>query len=489
MDIEIFVHGVPNGQSFWGKEEDRNYFGNFYGQSNSEAVKYLIQTRSSNGKTYCYYNYLVYQNVIGSDGREGSYFGISIRFDAYCKDFIGIYKILDTVFTAHVLNKILKVQNGNYKYIIADFVSASEMMGNIKEAIWQLLQSTLTNESVCGLGGFAFGGGSLPTGNLYEITANDVEATVKQYGKIALSPYYPTVREKGMAQQYDSKLQSVKQQYEERYSAEINAKEQTNRSLNDSLTSVQRECTKLQEAIAHRDKIIAQKDSAITNLENHINQIGQTQKAIKNINLIKAPIIELANILGNQRVHGREENTKQRKGSPFSPKGLIPLVNLGILLLVLIVVILLMFKVSPNGNKSNDTFESLQDSISILKEENEELKNQLPSTEGNDETKDIVQETFGTERTTSNTPNEVSIDVNNYNERKAKFLQLGTHYSATVKNPSTNEGCKWSIKGGHIVGADNGTKITFVPESDQVTLSYQNKDGESVSRSLIITSN
>ena len=32
MDIEIFVHGVPNGQSFWGKEEDRNYFGNFYGQ-------------------------------------------------------------------------------------------------------------------------------------------------------------------------------------------------------------------------------------------------------------------------------------------------------------------------------------------------------------------------------------------------------------------------------------------------------------------------
>lgn len=47
MDIEIFVHGVPNGQSFWGKEEDRNYFGNFYGQSNSDAVKYLIQTRSS----------------------------------------------------------------------------------------------------------------------------------------------------------------------------------------------------------------------------------------------------------------------------------------------------------------------------------------------------------------------------------------------------------------------------------------------------------
>lgn len=160
MDIEIFVHGVPNGQSFWGKEEDRNYFGNFYGQSCSDVVKYLIQTRSSNGKTYCYYNYLIYKNVIGSDGREGSYFGLSIRFDAYCKDFIGIYKILDTVFSAYVLNKILKTQNGNYKYVITDFVSASEIMSNIKGAIWQLLQSTLTNESICGLRDFAIGSGS-----------------------------------------------------------------------------------------------------------------------------------------------------------------------------------------------------------------------------------------------------------------------------------------------------------------------------------------
>lgn len=344
MDIEIFVHGVPNGQSFWGKEEDRNYFGNFYGQSSSDAVKYLIQTRSSNGQTYCYYNYLIYHNVVGSDGREGSYFGLSIRFDAYCKDFIGIYKILDTVFTAHVQNKILKYQNGNYKYTIADFVSASDIMDKIKEAIWQLLKTTLTNESVCSLRGFTIGGGKLPTGNLYEATTNDVEATVKQYGMIALSPYYPTVREMGMAQQYDSKLQSVKQQYEERYSAEINAKEQTNRSLSESLASLQKECAKLQEAIAHKDKIIAQKDSAITNLENHIKQIEKTQKAVKNIDLIKAPIIELADILGGQRVRG--ENIKQKTEHHYSAKGLISLVKLIMLFVVFIVVVLQLFKVS-----------------------------------------------------------------------------------------------------------------------------------------------
>ena len=367
MDIEIFVHGVPNGQSFWGKEEDRNYFGNFYGQSCSDVVKYLIQTRSSNGKTYCYYNYLIYKNVIGSDGREGSYFGLSIRFDAYCKDFIGIYKILDTVFSAYVLNKILKTQNGNYKYVITDFVSASEIMSNIKGAIWQLLQSTLTNESICGLKDFAISSGSLPTGNLYEITVNDVETKVKQYGKTALSPYYPTVREKGMVQQYDSKLQSVKQQYEERYNAEINAKEQTNRSLNESLTLLQKECAKLQETIARRDKIIAQKDSEITNLETQIKQIGRTQKAIKNIDLIKAPIIEIADILEGQRV-------KPKGGHHNSSKGFIPLVNLAMLFVVLAVVILLLFNVSTNEPKQ---LTHLQSCVTQLNEEIEELRNQL----------------------------------------------------------------------------------------------------------------
>lgn len=470
MDIEIFVHGVPNGQSFCGKEEDRNYFGNFYGQSNSDVVKYLIQTRSSNGKTFCYYNYLVYQNVIGSDGREGSYFGLSIRFDAYCKDFIGIYKILDTVFTAHVQNKILKYQNGNYKYTIADFVSASDIMGKIKEAIWQLLQTTLTNESVCSLRGFTIGGGKLPTGNLYEATTNDVEATVKQYGMIALSPYYPTVREKGMAQQYDSKLQSVKQQYEERYSAEINAKEQTNRSLSESLASLQKECAKLQEAIAHKDKIIAQKDSAITNLENHIKQIEKTQKAVKNIDLIKAPIIELADILGGQRVRG--ENIKQKTEHHYSAKGLISLVKLIMLFVVFIVVVLQLFKVSP---KESNQLTHLDGCVTQLNEEIEELRNQIASGEQDETTTDPS----GNEET-------VKINVEGYNEGKKQYLQKDKEYVVTVLNSKNPKDGYWNISGGYINGKAQGESIHFVPTADdEVEITYiNNKNDENKSRHL-----
>lgn len=475
MDIEIFVHGVPNGQSFWGKEEDRNYFGNFYGQNNSDAVKYLIQTRSSNGKTYCYYNYLVYQKVIGSDGREGSYFGLSIRFDAYCKDFVGIYKILDCIFTAHVLNKILKIQNGGYKYIIADFVSASEIMGNIKDAIWQLLLSTLTNDSICSLGSFTIGGRDLPTGNLYEITANDVEATVKKYGKIALSPYYPTVREKDMAQRYDSKLQSVKQQYEKTYSAEINEKEETNRSLNNSLTSAKEDCAKLQNTIA-------QKVSEITNLKEKIKQIEQNQKAVKNINLIKEPIIELAKLFGDQRMHVHEENTEQKKENLFPVKGLISLVNLAMLLMVLIMVVFLLFKVSPKGDKPVDPSENIQDSTSIPNGENENLTSQISLYDNGDIP--IGQDTNSFSNQASQTS--VGIDVENYYEPARKYLKKNETYHATVLNCSDPNNCTWNIIGGEINGNNTGNRITFVPKSDNVIITLTNQNGETTSRSLIV---
>ena len=471
MDIEIFVHGVPNGQSFWGKEEDRNYFGNFYGQSNSDVVKYLIQTRSSNGKAYCYYNYLVYQNVIGSDGREGSYFGLSIRFDAYCKDFIGIYKILDVVFTAHVQNKILKAQNGKYKYVVADFGSASELMGNIKDAIWKLLQSMLTNESVCSLGGFVIGGGNLPTSNIYEISANVVETTLKQYGKIALSPYYPTGREKSIAQQCDSKLQSVKQQYEDRYRVAINAQEQTNRSLQNSLASAQRECAKLQETVAGKDTIIVQKESDITNLKYQIKQIGQTKKTIENLNLIKAPITELANVFGGQGGQGGEDKS-------FSVKRVIPivnfLVNLAILLFVLILVALLMFKLPTKGESSD---KPLRDSISVLLDENETLKKQLyPIGKDGTPTEEIFN-TFSSAKS-------VRIDVQGYNERN-KHLEKGVKYSVKVLHSQNPEEGNWEISGGEIIGGHEGKSIEFIPKDDnEVTIKYSNSNGETESRRL-----
>ena len=89
MDVEFFIHGVPDGNDFFGLAEDRMYFDSFY--SGEAENRLLIQTRISGGILYCYYNYLIGKNVISYSGRQGSYFGITLRLDQYCIDFSKIY--------------------------------------------------------------------------------------------------------------------------------------------------------------------------------------------------------------------------------------------------------------------------------------------------------------------------------------------------------------------------------------------------------------
>lgn len=480
MDIEIYVHGVPKGQSFWGKEEDRIYFGNFYNNS-SDKVKYLIQTRSLNGKTYCYYNYMIYQNVVDNESRSGSYFGLSIRFDEFCKDFIGIYKILDSVFTAYVLNKVLKVQNGNYKYIISDFNSSSDLMGNIKDAIWKLLESTLTDDSICSLDKFPVGGTSLPSKNLYEVKADDVEACLRKYGMIALSPYYPTDRENAMAKQYESKLLSEKKQYEEKYNSDIRAKEQTNSSLQKSLTSVKEDCEKLQEKIDQSGKIIAQKDSEIRSLKARIDEISRTQKAVKNIDLIRTPIIELADILEGKNTQNPKEIGKQKKSS-LSMRRLMPFVNFVVLLFILLMLVTQSFK-RTSDVKADDSTERYEAKISSLEEENKELKDKLSCYESNNPTKQNIEDAFDN----GSVAQIVSIDVEPYSEEKGIFCKIGKQYTASIENSSTAKGCLWSISGGYIEGNANSNTIKFVPKSNSVILSYENEKGERAIRPLKVT--
>lgn len=480
MDIEIYVHGVPKGQSFWGKEEDRIYFGNFYNNS-SDKVKYLIQTRSLNGKTYCYYNYMIYQNVVDNESRSGSYFGLSIRFDEFCKDFIGIYKILDSVFTAYVLNKVLKVQNGNYKYIISDFNSSSDLMGNIKDAIWKLLESTLTDDSICSLDKFPVGGTSLPSKNLYEVKADDVEKYVRKYGMIALSPYYPTDRENAMVKQYESKLQSEKKQYEEKYNSDIRAKEQTNSSLQKSLTSVKEDCEKLQEKIDQSGKIIAQKDSEIRSLKARIDEISRTQKAVKNIDLIRTPIIELADILEGKNTQNPKEIGKQKKSS-LSMRRLMPFVNFVVLLFILLMLVPQSFK-RISEVKAGDSTERYEDIISSLKKENKELKDQLLTMEEGATTpfQDMVEQFPEWDGVGTH----LKIDVVQYSTSSP--CEIGKSYTATIKNAQDLSGSNWSISGGCIVNtSDDGSTIIFKPDNKNLTLFYQNAKGERIKRTNLV---
>lgn len=153
------------------------------------------------------------------------------------------------------------------------------------------------------------------------------------------------------------------------------------------------------------------------------------------------------------------------------------------LLVVLIVVVSLLFKVSPKENKSVDSFEVLQDSISILNEEIEKLKSQPSSYENGDTSTGQVANPFSSETT----PTKVRISVTGYDEGKKTYLQKDIAYVVTVLDSQNPDNGSWSISGGRIEGDAKGKRIKFVPESDQkVTITYTNPNGENKSRSLIV---
>lgn len=219
MKVDLFVFGVPNGEDYWGPEEDRKYFGNFYDQSNDE-VKFFIQTRLSGGKPYCYYNYMVYKshdsnisNVVAFDGRDGSYFGLSLRFDAYCKDIMNMYRILDTIYNVYIVGDILKKEKSKLKYTIPNFSSVNGKLESIQNYSVQLIQNAFGAEDFTSLDNFTFNIGNVLKCNLYECSNDAVLIAIKQNGGLALSPYYPSNQVIEISNKFKLELEKLKNQH------------------------------------------------------------------------------------------------------------------------------------------------------------------------------------------------------------------------------------------------------------------------------------
>lgn len=309
MNVELFVHGVPNGESFWGKEEDRNYFGNFYSNS-SDEVKFLVQTRSLNGKTYCCYNYLVYKNVIANDGRAGSYFGISLRLDAYCKDILNMYRILDTVYNVHVVGTLLKAEKANLKYVVSDFSSNPGIMEDIWNAISRLLQKAFTADSFVDLAAFPTNSGSCSAYNLYDCSGDCLMEIMKKTGIVAVSPYYPSSRVAAIEQQCNARIQAMQQQYNALQQANSEARAKERDEQKTSLSTLRDRSAKLEKEITEKDEQIRSRDAEISRLKANANRAEQIGKIEQIVGSIRKPIEELSTAFRALQPEGKKVGVK-----------------------------------------------------------------------------------------------------------------------------------------------------------------------------------
>ena len=116
MELEVYIHGNPTGFKYLGpaKEKD-SFFQRFYNRTKSVGKELIIES----AQPYYYYTYLFCKNVLDTNSRPNSYFGITIRFDAYYKSAANLYTLLDTLCNKWVIGNLLKGGKGGFQYVRA----------------------------------------------------------------------------------------------------------------------------------------------------------------------------------------------------------------------------------------------------------------------------------------------------------------------------------------------------------------------------------
>ena len=214
MKLELFVHGVPKGQSIWGKNDDLIYIQNFYTSRNDE-IRFLVQLREIKGERYCYYSYLRYNNIAASDGRPGAYFGLSLRLDAYCSDVIGVYNILETIYKRYIVGSILNSEKTKSKFLITDFQSKDEDLKKIQEYIVSLIKLSLLPSDFISLKDFVLAGSNnIIEVNLIDCSKENVLNVISKSSAIAISPFYPTIKDINTKKQIEDQMVSYKKKQE-----------------------------------------------------------------------------------------------------------------------------------------------------------------------------------------------------------------------------------------------------------------------------------
>ena len=333
MTVDFILHGVPNGQDFWGANDDNHYFSTFYVQK-SEREYLSIEARKVSGKSYCYYNYLKYNNVTAADGRAGAYLGITLRFDAYYKDILNIYQLFEIVYN-NLLDTIFEKNGEAIKYKISKFEAADSNLNEIKKKVVNLIQLSATAKDFTALNDSFFNNEdkTLPA-FLLDCTPDNVLQALKKYGKIDVSKYYPSNNEA-------KKMRNI----EERFIATISQKDKDLEEKNQQISKIADDCQNLKsnlsaekEEVLRLGKVVSEKENTIkkneaslkqvdelkskiekltTTLQTKENEIKQKEKEINQLKIerdsykenrklidlvkeIKMPLITLANYAGRQ---------------------------------------------------------------------------------------------------------------------------------------------------------------------------------------------
>lgn len=431
MDVEILVHGVPNGHDYFGLKEEQNTAGTFY-ISSQESIKFVVEIKKNGNKPYVYYSYLRYKGVVGAEGRSGSYFGLTLRIDEYYTDILHIYNILDIAFKRYVLGSLLTLSSETYKYITPDFKSKKEEIEQLQQGLIQLIKSTCLASKFLKIdNSFINPISNAPICNIVDITDGIILSTLKKHSKVVLSPDYKSNLEK----EYEKKMQDVE-----------------NRG-NSLVAERDKKILERETTISSLDSTIKARDSKIAVLEQEIKQKNQELSQHKQkgdiaqlIEKVKDPIFKLSEYF---RV---KEDIHKPKTNYYGKKNfIIGIINGVLTVLVLTSILLFHFVQFPTVGKPSKK----NDELKKLKTELVNLKQQIKEKDA------IIVDLRKTSVQDQSQKINLKIDIRGFN---GEYLSTTKSYKVRIKegnNTYTGKG-SWNIVNATITkgkGTDNEIEI------------------------------
>ena len=388
MDVEILIHGVPDGQDYDGIAEARTYAELFYDDS-TESVKFVVETKTSGNKAYIYYSYVLYKGIVGFGGRSGSYFGLTLRLDKYYQDVIHMYNMLEMVFKKYVVGVLLAPLTESYKYTTPNFASKKTEIEHLHQGLAQLIQETCDWSKFVEIDeNFIHPDAATASGNIWDITDESMTTALKKYSKIVLSPDYKL----SIAKEYEKKIQEAKEKGRDL----VAEKEKALVEKKNELAEKEKSLTAKEETIDKLNAKINSQNNEILILKKEVEQKerenSQNQKNIQlsqKISELKEPIFSLAEYF---RVRDSKSDFGKNTPKPsFGHK--IFIVAIATCVMSFVIIVLLLFGLSRIGNANNTgNAKALENQIIQLQKTNLQLTKEI---ESKDETIADLNEQLG----------------------------------------------------------------------------------------------
>ena len=291
MNVEFQIHGVlSSGQKTW-KQEDQDYYKQFYSDQ-TEDVLMIVEIVNRPHGVSTYYNYLRNNNILSA--REGSYFGMTMRIDgAFCRDVKSIYMILDNLFNKMILGSLFVSKGDKYEYVIESFAIQDDYLLQVEKQFSNMLNAFCAPQDFLEISSSYTSQGTKLSVNASEITIPTAVETIKKRAKLYISPTYQSKAVQKQIANAKAEADAVVANA----NARIRALEDANSK------SKQKQEREFENWKKEKETIEEERDVAIKEyqeLEKKVRKANLDTSINAKISEIKQPLIQLANLIAER---------------------------------------------------------------------------------------------------------------------------------------------------------------------------------------------